>query len=53
MANIEHLDARQKPPGIIKATYKYLQKVPPDVIDNDIKILDFRRLQNDDQQLKK
>jgi hypothetical protein len=53
MAKFDHLDARQKPPEKIKAIYKYFQKLPPDIIENDPKILDFRRGLNNDVQLEK
>lgn len=43
MASFQHLDARQKPPESIKAFYKYFQKLSIDIIQEDLKIIDFER----------
>lgn len=45
----QSLDARQKAPGSIKEIYKYFQKLSLDVIQEDSKLLDFRRGLSNDQ----
>ncbi len=49
MTSPQSLDARQKAPGSIKEIYKYFQKLSHDVIQEDSKILDFRRGLSSDQ----
>lgn len=43
MARIQALDARQKPPESIKASYKFYQKLSPEAISTDPNIIDFSR----------
>lgn len=43
MVKLQHLDAWQKPPESIKAVYKYFQKLPSDIMQDDPKLLDFQR----------
>lgn len=49
MARIQALDTRQKPPELIKASYKFYQKLSLEAISTDPTIIDFSRGLSTDQ----